>query len=206
MVERNLSPPYTFICLTDDSVGLNPNIVVRPVPDIKTTGWWYKTAFFGDLGLQGTGLFVDLDVVIYRNIDKLFDFAPSNFCIIRDFNRSTIKNIVKMNSSVFRLDLNSLQHVYNNYASSPDVYNKKFRGDQEFIESQIKNYVFWPDEWIRSYKWEMHDRRSMVIDGGKYRFQSPKIPRDYSDTCIAVFHGNPNPHECADEWVVQHWG
>lgn len=204
MVERNLSSPYSFICLTDDATGLNSNITILPLPDIKTSGWWYKTAMFSNLGLQGVGLFIDLDVVIYRNIDKFFEYSPGDFCIIRDFNRCNIKNIVKMNSSVFRLNLNSLQHVYNAYKSSPDTYNKKFKGDQEFIESQIKNYVFWPDEWARSYKWEMHDKRSIVFDGARYGFQSA-APKDFAETSIAVFHGKPNPHECSDHWVLQHW-
>lgn len=205
MVERNLSLPYTFVCFTEDPTGLNPNIVVQPLPDIKTSGWWFKTAIFGDLGFKGVGLFIDLDVVIYRNIDKFFEYSPGDFCIIRDFNRYNIKNIVKMNSSVFRLNLNSLHHVYNTYKSSPEVYNTKFKGDQEFIESQIKKYVFWPDEWIRSYKWEMRDKRSMVFDGSSYRFTAPVSPSDFSETSIAVFHGTPNPHECADPWVLQHW-
>lgn len=206
MVGKNLSPPYKFVCLTNDAAGLDASIDVLPLPDIKTSGWWYKTAMFSDLGLQGVGLFVDLDVVIYRNIDKFFEFSPEKFCITRDFNRSSIKNLVKMNSSVFRLNLNSLQHVYRSYASSPDSYNRKFKGDQEFIESQIKDYVFWPDNWAKSYKWEMRDRRSMIFDGKHYRFLSPPTPIDDPDTSIAVFHGNPNPHECADNWVIQHWG
>lgn len=205
MVEENLSPPYTFVCLTENTNGLNNNIQVMDLPNLQTSGWWYKLSMFNDLGISGTALFMDLDVVIYRNIDKFFEFSPGDFCIIRDFNRCNIPKIQKMNSSVFRLELNSLQHVYRNYVSATQVYNKRFRGDQEFIENQVKNFSYWPDSWALSYKWEMHNRHSVKFDGKLYKFTDRLNPLDTDETSIAVFHGTPNPHECTDPWVIQHW-
>ncbi len=205
MVEKHLSPPYKFICLTDDTTGIQPNIETMTLPNMQTSGWWYKTAMFSDMGLTGTALFLDLDVIIYRNIDKFFDYSPGSFCIVRDFNRCNIKNIKKMNSSIFRLELGSHQNVYRNYVSSIQAYNTRFRGDQEFIESQIKDFVYWPDEWALSYKWEMHNRRSIKFINGLYSFTDSDLPTDTDETSIAVFHGSPNPHECSDIWVNQHW-
>ena len=37
-------------------------------------------------------LYLDLDVIVFENIDKLFTYAPGHFCIIRDFNRKNLPN------------------------------------------------------------------------------------------------------------------
>lgn len=205
MVERNLSLPYKFICFTDNATGLDSSIEIRQLPDIKATGWWYKLSVFNQLPFQGTALFLDLDLIVFKNIDHLFTYKPGSFCSIRDFNRSVSPNYNRINSSVFRFEINSLTHIYNSYIQNSDVITRRFRGDQDYIETQIPNNVFWPDNWIRSYKWEMRDRKSMVQQGNTYTFTKPENPVIFPDTSIAVFHGTPNPHECADTWVKQNW-
>ena len=76
----NLTQPFRFVCLTDTADGLLPEVETFPIPDIGLSarhyaaGAWPKlTVFLQDLyGLQGRGLFVDLDTVIWGNMDAFF--------------------------------------------------------------------------------------------------------------------------------------
>jgi hypothetical protein len=209
MVERNLTLPYEFVCFTENKQGIDSNIRCEPLPNLPINGWWYKPMFFDpNFILKGNILFLDLDLVIFNNINSLFEYNKNKFCIIRDFNRSTVKNFSRMNSSVFKLHTGQHKDVYNEFITDPTQISRKFHGDQDWIYHKIKNdFVFWPDEWIQSYKWEMRGRPLMIRDPqtGKRNFKDIGEPRVLNDTKIAVFHGEPNPQECKDPWVIQHW-
>ena len=208
MVQRNLTIPHEFVCFTEDSTGIDENISIKPLPILPISGWWYKPLFFNpQLELKGTILFLDLDVIVFRNIDKLFTYKPGEFCIIRDFNRYMIKNYQKFNSSVFRLTTGQHSNVYYDFIKNPNSLSRRYHGDQDWIRKAItNNFSYWPDEWIQSYKWEMR---------GKPQFdKQPRGKRDFlvngdpvikNDTSIAVFHGEPNPHICKDPWVMENW-
>ena len=209
-VKRNLTIPFEFVCFTEDSNGIDPNIRVEPLPLIPgVTGWWYKPMFFKpNLGLNGTILFFDLDVVVFRNIDNLFTYEPNKFCIIRDFNRHVIRNYNKFNSSIFRLTTGMHQHVYNDFVKNPSLLIKRFHGDQDWIRVAVKDgeYAYWPDEWIQSYKWEMRGKpRYDRQPRGQRDFETPADPKILDATSVAVFHGDPNPHNCKDQWVIDNW-
>jgi hypothetical protein len=209
MVERNLTLPYEFVCFTENTQGIDPNIRCEPLPDLPVNGWWYKPMFFDpNFVLKGTILFLDLDVVVFKNINNLFEYNPNKFCIIRDFNRATIRNFTRMNSSVFRLQTGQHRSVYEEFAKEPLQTSRRFHGDQDWIHNKIKtDFAFWPDEWIQSYKWEMRGRPLMVRDSqtGKRNFKELGVPRILDNTSIAVFHGEPNPQECLDPWVIDNW-
>jgi hypothetical protein len=210
MVQRNLTLNYRFICFTEDTTGINPQIETRPLPVTQgIKGWWYKPMFYNpELGLNGTILFLDLDLVIFENIDKLFEYKPGEFCIIRDFNRMRHAGFDKFNSSVFRLETGQHSHVYSNFMANHNMICKRYQGDQDWMRHSIKDgFNYWPDEWIQSYKWEMRDNPKLVLDrkkGGR-NFEKPGQPKIKPDTSIAVFHGDPNPHKCADYWVAENW-
>jgi len=79
-------------------------------------------------------------------------------------------------------------------------------GDQDWITKRAKDHItHWPDEWIRSYKWEMvgyKDTKLLSKDGRKF-FQKPaKIE---PGNRVAVFHGQPNPMDCSDKFVEDNW-
>ena len=210
MVDRNLTVNYEFVCFTECTKGLNKNIRVEPLPLITgVQGWWYKPMFFNpDLPLKGCLLFIDLDVVIFRNIDRLFTYEPNKFCIIRDFNRKQIKGYKKFNSSIFRLTTGQHSPVYTSFAKDPAGISKRYLGDQDWIYSCVTSgFEYWPEEWIQSYKWEMRNRAPLDRSRprGERDFLEQGEPTVLPGTSIAVFHGDPNPHICKDEWVWQNW-
>lgn len=209
MVERNLTMPHKFICYTEDPTGVDKHIETRPLPAMRNvSGWWFKPMFFDpSLGLDGTILFLDLDIIIFKNINHLFEYRPGTFLIIRDFNRYLLKQHKKFNSSVFRLQAGQHSHVYQEFKQRPQQVMSRFMGDQDWLYHKIKdNFDYWPDEWIQSYKWEM--RRRAPLDKapkGERDFVSQGDPNILNDTAIAVFHGDPCPHYCKDDWVKEHW-
>lgn len=209
MVSRNLTIEHEFVCFTENSEGIDEAVKIIPLevnPSIQ--GWWYKPMFFNPrLPLKGTVLFLDLDLVIFRNINNLFTYRPGEFLIIRDFNRYIIKNYAKFNSSVFRLDTGQHAHVYTNFIRDPKSVIRSYHGDQDWIRYCIKSdYDYWPDEWIQSYKWEMRGKPQLdKKPRGERDFLTPGHPNIKEDTRIAVFHGDPNPHNCKDPWVIDNW-
>jgi hypothetical protein len=211
MVKRNLTLDHEFVCFTEDAIGIDPAIRIEPIPLISgVTGWWYKPMFFNPrLSLQGTLLFFDLDVVIFRNIDYLFTYKPGEFCIIRDFNRFVIKNYDKFNSSIFRLETTQYMHsnVYEHFMANPSGPVSRYHGDQDWIRFCVKkDYNYWPIEWIQSYKWEMRGKPKYDKQPRGHRdFETNGNPMILDDTSVAVFHGDPNPHNCKDQWVIDNW-
>jgi hypothetical protein len=209
MVSRHLTLEHEFVCFTENKAGINPTITVLDLPMVPVKGWWFKTLLFNpNLQIQGTILFIDLDVVIFQNIDKLFTHNPGNFCVIRDFNRYFHKNWVKINSSVVRWNTGQNPQIYKNFIKDPVGQSKRYHGDQDWLFEQVKdNYEFWPDDWIQSYKWEMRENAKIVRNNntGKKNFMVLGQPKIKPDTAIAVFHGDPNPKECVDIWCKTHW-
>lgn len=206
MVQRNLTLDHEFVCFTEDARGLDPQIRVEPLPVLPVQGWWYKPYFLsGELPFKGTLLFLDLDVIIFKNIDNLFTYNPGKFCIIRDFNRSLRGVWDKMNSSVFRVQTGQYDKQWQDFKLNSKMHLTKNRGDQDWMYRQIKDHVFWPDEWIMSYKWEMRDRNSLKMVNGKRNFIDDIYPKIKPTTSIAVFHGEPNPADCTDSWVKANW-
>lgn len=208
MVTRNLSVQHEFVCFTENPEGINKDINIQPLPkQAQVQGWWYKPYMFDPNILpSGTRLFLDLDLIIFRNIDSLFTHEADKFCIIRDFNRFQNPQWKKMNSSVFRLNQDQQAHVYEEFVKNPSTNSRRYHGDQDWIYATVrKDWAFWPDEWIRSYKWEMRGRPRMVKVGRERNFETPGVPKITAENKIAVFHGEPNPHNCVDQWCKDNW-
>ena len=207
MVKRNCTLDYEFVCFTENPKGIDSHITIKPLPSMTVTGWWYKPWFLSnEMGITGTALFLDLDLIVFENIDKLFTYEQgTDFVIIRDFNRSVRRNWDKMNSSVFRVSIGKYNSLYQDFKATHSSIVKRFPGDQDWMYRNIKNHKFWPDEWIQSYKWEMRGREHLGIVNGQRNFKTPGNPKILPETRIAVFHGTPNIHDCIDAWPRQNW-
>ena len=202
MCKRNCSVPFNFACITENTKGMSPEIVHIPLPSYNLSGWWFKPWVLSkEFPLDGTILFLDLDLVIIKNIDNLWLHEPEKFCIIRDFNRYRIPNWHKFNSSIFRFESANYHFLWDNLVSDFSQI-KKFHGDQDWIHSQLKHgFSFWPEKWIQSYKWEIRNRSEIT----NKRFREIANPEVNPETSILVFHGEPNPHDVKDPIIVDNW-
>ncbi|MCH8474650.1 MAG: glycosyl transferase [Opitutales bacterium] len=223
-VARNLKRPFRFFCCTDNPEGLDPRIETIPFPQnpgIKRA--WPDILVkleltrpgFGDL--QGPTLFMDLDIVIMEALDPFFDFEPGRFCIIHNWVNWRKKLIGQRppvgNSSVFRFNAGTeSDHIYQTFLKEMHRAedSSQFNTEQAFLTYAAKNVVWWPDEWVRSFKWNCRPKFPLNL------FCAPKPPKKCR---ILVFHGKPNPdeailgyrgkkihhHSKAAPWISEHW-
>lgn len=208
-VKRHCSLDFEMVCLTDDPNGIDSNIKIIFLPH-GLAGWWCKPYMFSkDLPIRGTILYLDLDVVIASNIDKLFNYQPHTWCTIRDFTRAMRPGWPKINSSVVRFKVGELASVWEDYIKDPAQIQKRFFGDQDYLfeATKTKKPTLYPDSWIQSWKWEVRKDKTFEPGGvrgsRKLRTVENVVPR--VECCICVFHGDPNPHNCQDPWVIENW-
>mgnify|MGYP000397794461 CR=1 FL=1 len=108
-VKRHCTLDFEMVCLTDDPRGIHQDIKILRLPG-GIAGWWCKPYMFSkDLPLKGVVLYMDLDVVIADNIDKLFTWQPDHWCTLRDFTRAMQPNWKKFSISEMR-DIRLPQH------------------------------------------------------------------------------------------------
>lgn len=206
MVQRNVTVPYEFVCITDDSRPIDGvRLIVQPFQNYRKI-WWHKIHMFdSSLPLYGRILYFDLDVIICNNINKLLIDHENKFLGIKDFNRKFHNNWQYLNSSVMSWLHGSQHQIYQQFKNN-SVDAQRLQGDQDWIWKLCKTQItFWPTEWIMSYKWEIRNREELVNRTGKQGFKTiahPNIPRECS---VAVFHGDPKPQDVHDPFVIDHW-
>ena len=226
MASRHASD-FKFFVITDARKNWHSQINQIVVEPVFPT-WWNKIHMFrDDIGLEGRVLFMDLDVVIFRNIDQFWDFEGDAFVIIQDFNRCRIPNYHVRNSSVMKFVAGQEVHIWNEFVANPQAVMKKFRGDQDYMTAKYKDGPVWPREWVMSYKWEIglepeEKRRSTndkfvskritrqqmtTIKNGQKTVEEKIIKHNLPEDCsVAVFHGKPNPAEIQhDPLVIENW-
>jgi len=168
MVERNLTIPHEFVCITDNTKG----VVCKTIKyEDDLPGWWGKLTFFKKrpYNLKGRILFLDLDVVILHNIDEIATF-PHEFGIIRDW------HCPSFNSSVFVLDIGKRRKVWDKFN---ERVMKRLHGDQDWITQHAKAETF-PNGWCLSYK-----SHSVFGQAGKIMvFHGKPNPHEVNDSWV----------------------
>mgnify|MGYP003954399947 FL=1 len=210
MCKRWCSLDFKFVCLTDNADQLNSDIMVLPIPS-GLSGWWCKPYMYSkDLPIQGTILYMDLDVVLSSNIDKLITYQPNHWCTIRDFTRAMRPKWPRYNSSIVRFKTGELDFVWDDYIKNPVAIQRQFFGDQDYLYDATykkKGAMLYPDSWVQSWKWEVRKSRLLELNKAKgtrkFQVVEDVVPR--VECCVCVFHGDPNPHNCEDPWVKENW-
>ena len=207
MVRRHLTVPYELACLTDDQ---HPIDGVRTIyqPNAQyAKGWWHKVHMFDpNLPLKGRIIYMDLDVVICNSLNKLVSFNSNGFNGILDFNRKFHASWNCLNSSVMSWTHGEEKYLYEKFVAKPGDA-QRLHGDQDWIWKLSKDRIkWWPKEWIQSYKWEIRNRSELAIIHGKRTFREVNNQVFVDPACcIAVFHGDPNPCDVQDKFVVENW-
>lgn len=215
MVKRHLRGPFHMVCLTDDATGIVPEVRCLPIPDlalpdgIPERGWRKLTSFEADLhGLQGTALFLDVDVVIVDDITPFFE-APGEFLIIHDWKRPWR---VTGNSSVYRWRLGAHPDVLATFRRDHEAIRQRFRNEQAYLSDVLHRQgrlQYWPAEWCASFKYHC------IPVWPTNWWREPLPPKGAR---IVVFHGEVNPpdalagrrnrrwrHIEPAGWVGRHW-
>lgn len=223
-VRRHLNRPFRFHCCTDDPQGLDPDVIVIDFPEnpgLKKR-WPHVLVKLmvtrdGFGGLSGPTLFLDLDIAILDDIGPFFDFEPGKNCIIHNWVNWRKRVIDRRphvgNSSVFRFEAGpASDYIYQTFLAEMDQAEDTaiFNTEQAFLTHAMKNVIWWPDKWVRSFKWHLRPvfPLNLVVP--------PNPPRGCR---ILVFHGRPDPDEAirgyrgktprhstlAAPWIADHW-
>jgi len=214
MVNRNITIPHRFVCLTEKPDGLNSNIDIVDIEQDFEYCWTKLEIFKPDIfSNEAVCLYLDLDVVITDNIDDLITFKTDHtfiglydwYCTRRfpHYNGSVMRFYGNINSDINSSLIKKLEdgtvrwgREYDAYLGSNDKPvlwegEKRYGSDQEWITNcvytrrELKKNSF-PKKWIRSYK--KHGRK--------------RLPKECK---VMVFHGFPKPHEVDNDYVKEHW-
>jgi hypothetical protein len=207
MVQRHLTIPHNFICFTDDSVGIDPNVKIEMLPKLPIEGWWWKPYIFKTGHFQnGDDIFyIDLDMVIVNNINKLIEYQPGKFVGLLDVGRVFRPGYKKLGSAVMRWKANEYSVIWNNLEKNL-TQTKRFHGDQDWIWEQIKQHItFFPEPWVRSYKWEIRTKDELTGIGRTSAFKITRSPNIPIDCSVLAFHGFPHLHTVQDPVILENW-
>jgi hypothetical protein len=215
MVRRHLHGDFRFVCLTDRSQGIRDEVQCHAIPPldlppgIPERGWTKLTTFAADLhGLQGTALFLDLDVVIVDDITPFFEL-PGEFLIIHDWKRPWR---VTGNSSVYRFRLGAHADLLAHFRAHVNEVRDQVRNEQAYLSEQLHQQgklAYWPRDWCASWKYHCIPRFPSNY------WREPFIP---TGARILIFHGVMNPPDAlagrsngnwrfarAAPWIAEHW-
>ena len=198
-IKRHTQKKTRLYCFTDDYDGINQKIICKPLPNINlpeaiTFSPWRKISLWQDslYDLKGDVLFLDLDLVITGDIDRFFKYKPGHYCVIENWTQIG-QNIG--NTSCFRLQIGKYKSIFEKFQRNPEKYWRKYHIEQIFLSKQIKNQIFWPTDWCKSFK---HD----LLPRWPLRLWKPAIlPKE---TSIVAFTGKPDPDDVIKgDWPVK---
>ena len=145
-VERNITIPHQFHCLSDCEVPCNR----IPLEDIGL-GWWAKMQLFRPGLFNGPVLYFDLDTVICQNIDDIVNSVKNEKFVM------WYESDKDIHSSAMMWWNGDYSFVWDKYLShSPEYWMEKYKvvpllGDQGFISEHVKHSLFTnmlPKEWF----------------------------------------------------------
>lgn len=211
MVRRNSSKTIRFHVYTEEH---------RPVPEpmikhclVEWNGvagprrsWWYKMQLFDPKNHQGPLLYLDLDLVITKNIDWIWELDPRYFWAIEDFRKIFRTTRQDLNSSIMYWDTTQHPTIWQEFSKrNLNEILRKYNGDQDFLNDTINtNHLrFFDPTTIKSYRWQIKDGG---LDPEKRVYRRPDTGAHLDgDTAVVVFHGRPKPHEITDPILRRFW-
>ena len=179
---------YNYVCVTDNPIGLHPNIYTISI-DHEPDGHWEKIKLFQYN--FGKTLYLDLDICIQKDIDHLFDYLdntpmicytywkPLEFPYHKD-DRWSYNYLSNFNSSVMLWE--DAHHIYNKWLENQDYYMVKYAGDDRFLFHENFTFEHWPEGEIYSY-WFNRDgfqpNATIALLNGQEKF--PELREKYYD-------------------------
>jgi len=191
MVERNITPPFRVICLTDNPEGIREEVVCRGLPELgcprptNAPGKWPKTALWGPtlFDLKGVALFIDLDVVITGNLDPFFSYGRPEDVILA---RNWVKPFERLGqTSIFRFEIGRHGYMLENFRKDPEGIAGKYQFEQRYVTNCVEGGIkFWPHGWVR------HFRMDCLGPWPLRYLRPPKLPKNAR---VVIFPGKPDP-------------
>jgi hypothetical protein len=193
---RAMRGAFRFLCLTDRHEGLLPGIEALPIPDVGLSpdewfvgGVWPKLGIYDRhfFGLKGRVLFIDLDMVVLRDLDAFFE-VPGRFVGIDGgprWGRPGSTADPELCSALVSYDIGALGDLADRFRTDKRGIMNRYRTEQAFTEAELGQIAFWPDDWVISFKRSL--RQPLLLDV----VRQPKPPPPTAK--VVAFHGTPRP-------------
>ncbi len=201
---RNTSYRVRFYCFTDNTEGLNENILVYPIPKLLVPqqfvfGNHRKASGLCDdnlADLHGQRVFFfDLDSLIVGNLDELFEYPVGDrFYAINDWaHRHGKKANLIGQASCYSWVVGTLGFIKEYFEQHPqEVIDTYYTATQQYVSAKVIEKFgkiwFWPDNWFKSFRFHCLPHPLL-----RY-FITPKLPHIKGLKMIA-FHGEPGINE-----------
>lgn len=199
-----------FICLTDDTKGLDADIETRDIPDIGLTdtqirapGVWRKLALYhADLHDLGRCLFIDLDMAVVGDLAPFYDVATGVTFLNtgQDWRPKPKGTRKEAGTGVFSFVPKDQTHVLAKFKDDPVAAMTAFANEQDFVSAHVSAVAYWPEGRVLSFKRHLCHRYGLGL------LVKPIAPAP--SAAIVAFHGHPRPSETRGRgiWgVPPHW-
>ena len=132
------------------------------------------------------------DLVITGNLDRFFKYKPGKYCVIENWTQ--IGEDIG-NTSCFRFPVGKYDFIFKKFQKNPEVIWKKFHIEQIFLSAEIKNQIFWPSDWCKSFKHNLLPFWPLRI------WKPAMLPKE---TSLVAFTGKPDPDDVIQgKWPVK---
>lgn len=191
-VERHLTLPHRFVCLSDIDVDC------ERIPLIHDwRGWWSKIELFREGLFNGTVLYVDLDSVVVGDLDCCFEYQHK-FSMAHEFYRPSNCSTAMCWSGDYSIIYDKFKTGVGAYSQYYDIEAPRKNGrigDQAFIEDTLTH----AGHGIEQFRHVISDKfvASYKVDKCK---QQP-----VNGSSIVAFHGRPKPQDIKSGWVLDQW-
>jgi len=195
MLRNTLSCDFNMVCFTEDPQGISPFVQIRPLPQPTSKGWWNKCLLFKPKLLNGQVLYLDLDMIIVRDLVKYFEPHDQLMLLENNYYKNG-EYCTKINTSMMKWDADdpSLTIISETYLQNKEAYDSdeylKWSGtsdigDQQVIlDSRIK-FRFFPSSGVKYFKFIKEDRDlspeiDLIVCKGKRQedyFQHPLVQK-----------------------------
>lgn len=197
MVARNITPPFTFTCFTDNRDGLRPEILCEDLPPLaigempkNTPGIWQKSRLWGPkLGnLCGPVLFLDLDLVIVGSLDAFFEAGEPDDVILARNQTTPFERLGQ--TSLFRYPVGKLVPLQQRFLANPQGIADEYRFEQRFVTRNAPGGAkLFPRRWV------LHFRQDCRWPIPLNYFLAPRLP---SDARVILFPRNLLPQHAIE--------
>jgi len=137
---------FCFYCITEDPTGLDPNIITLAIPaDNYYEKWWNKMYLFDTniVWQEGEKLFLDLDIVIQRNLNAFIDYPCEDKLI---FVKTEWHNLEKIKE-----ETKHIPHAYTELNSSVLRWNDSLM-EKESMKKFLKMTKDYPSQMFWYYR------------------------------------------------------